>query len=1019
MSDSNLSPESWPGLDEVVERFEDAWQAAVGPSLSDHLPATDHPEFEAIAIELLCVDYERRVKSGVTKSIEAYRQEFPQLFQHQAILEGVAFEAYRLQAGEDTGVVPATFARKYGVRTEHWPAAQTIQNQNQAIAHSALVQGVSDEMHRIASVSEIPEVGDCFFDFELQAELGACQFGRVYLARQRGMSDREVVIKISSNVWLECERLARLQHTHIVPVYSVHEQGGLQAVCMPFLGRKTLQGVLAGYFGQDGTSSKSLLEIWATEELSTTGVDQSRQRRRAELEGLTHEQLCAWIILKVADGLSHAHERGILHRDLKPANILMTDDLRPMILDFNLSDDAVAGGRPSLLIGGTLPYMSPEHLMAVVSEGTVDERSDVYSLGVILFQLLTGKLPFEVPPNSTMGRIHYLLHERSKTTPSVRTHSGKLSVDMESIVSQCLAADPTDRYRSAQELCEDLERHLRAYPPRHAPVRSRRERWTKWAKRHPRLSSFTSVGTIAALLVFVCSWFYLQQRTETLRLAARESFESFKQLEITASAPLSIPRADESLVASGIQRANSALSLVGAHRQDWFELSPCSRLSLSEQQALRALVQRIHYLLAQKHLRRAMEAPEQSQQLLERAYEHYQLAKNASVYDESAALRVLYAEIQYALGHECEPYRLPEDLADADGVDKSSRCLMAIEYLARRRFDDAEQVLIQLNRESPKDFFVWLMLGHCKMGRKKWLQADSCLSAAIALWPESADAYYLRGRCRRQASLLPEAAEDFTRSLKLLPDHSGARRFRATTYLAQNRHLEAISDLTKLIDAGHGKREVYLLRAKARAALGQVKLAEADRHHAIEIPPVSADDWIQRGLLLRKTDLAESLACFDHALKIEPESQQAIQNRVAVLSQLNRDEEAAAAMAKLLTWEPNNKTYLLGRGLLLARGKKRAAALEDYARALPQIAEPIDHYQAARLFACMAEEHPEDLLEAAHHLRTTLARRPQFVLHLSRDPDLQRVAEEPEVREVIAAARTLVQSESSLTGPRK
>ncbi len=102
---------------------------------------------------------------------------------------------------------------------------------------------------------------------------------------------------------------------------------------------------------------------------------------------------------RLADGLGHAHERGILHRDLKPANILLADDGQPMLLDFNLSEDLKLRSRaPAAFIGGTLPYMAPEQLQAF-QHGTCggDARSDIFSLGVILYELLTGEHPFPLP----------------------------------------------------------------------------------------------------------------------------------------------------------------------------------------------------------------------------------------------------------------------------------------------------------------------------------------------------------------------------------------------------------------------------------------------------------------------------------------------------------------------------------------------------------------------------------------------------------------------------------------------
>ena len=129
---------------------------------------------------------------------------------------------------------------------------------------------------------------------------------------------------------------------------------------------------------------------------STAGRAATPQVER--LRGLGYVPAVLWLVARVADGLAHAHERGILHRDLKPANILFADDGEPLLLDFNLAADTKLRVHASAaLVGGTLPYMAPEHLDAFRDgEAAVDARSDVYSLGVILYELLTGRHPFPI-----------------------------------------------------------------------------------------------------------------------------------------------------------------------------------------------------------------------------------------------------------------------------------------------------------------------------------------------------------------------------------------------------------------------------------------------------------------------------------------------------------------------------------------------------------------------------------------------------------------------------------------------
>ena len=143
-------------------------------------------------------------------------------------------------------------------------------------------------------------------------------------------------------------------------------------------------------------------------------------RANAQLERigeLGYVQAVLWLTARVADGLAHAHERGILHRDLKPANILLGDDGEPLLLDFNLAADTKLRSHASAaLIGGTLPYMAPEHLEALKDGGRVpDARSDLYSLGVILFELLTGRDPFPVHTGPVREILPRMIADRPRT----------------------------------------------------------------------------------------------------------------------------------------------------------------------------------------------------------------------------------------------------------------------------------------------------------------------------------------------------------------------------------------------------------------------------------------------------------------------------------------------------------------------------------------------------------------------------------------------------------------------------
>jgi serine/threonine protein kinase len=348
---------------------------------------------------------------------------------------------------------------------------------------------------------EAPEVVGEFLGFRVLRPLARGAFSRVYLARQADLADRPVVLKVSPDVADEARTLAQLRHPNIVPVYSVHRAPPLQAVCMPYLGETTLADVLRLSSNRWPVASGR----WLVETIASLACEHwplaPPQGSRALLEklaGLTYVNAVVWIVARLADGLAHAHAHGILHRDLKPANILLSDEGQPMLLDFNLAEDTKrrrGRGRPR---GGTLPYMAPEQLGAFRSGrvtaaptpaprggGAIDGRSDVYALGVVLYELLAGRPPFPGRAEPRHDLIERMLRDRAGSPPYLRPWNPAVTLAIEAVVRRCLEPDPNRRYRSARKLQEELERQLTPQPRGHAPEPSLRERGGK-VGRHPR-----------------------------------------------------------------------------------------------------------------------------------------------------------------------------------------------------------------------------------------------------------------------------------------------------------------------------------------------------------------------------------------------------------------------------------------------------------------------------------------------------------------------------------------------------
>ncbi|MBO0699720.1 MAG: serine/threonine protein kinase, partial [Zavarzinella sp.] len=406
------------------------------------------------------------------------------------------------------------------------------------------------------AATRMPAAGDRFASFRLVAELGRGAFGRVFLAEQPELADRQVVLKVSVDVRAEAEALARLLHTNIVPVYSVHRSGPLQAVCMPYCGGTTLAHAVRRFRGDTvPESGKGLVTLihssaasqrllppagGSSDSLPTTPQPGSTMVLDL-LNGLSYVDAILWLGARLADALAHAHDRGILHRDLKPANVLLTDEGQPMLLDFNLASDTRLDGLAEVArLGGTLPYMPPEHIESFGGERrVVDGRGDLYALGVILYELLTGRPPFPVYNRAGAEFLRRMVTDRQRP-PRLRDRNRAVTPAVEAIVRKCLDPDPAQRYQTAHDLKDDLERQLHHQPLRYAPEPSWIERARKWARRHPRLSSAAFLGTCAVLLVFATASLAVYQRERRLGLEARETLAAFQadsrrfQLSLTA-----------------------------------------------------------------------------------------------------------------------------------------------------------------------------------------------------------------------------------------------------------------------------------------------------------------------------------------------------------------------------------------------------------------------------------------------------------------------------------------------------
>jgi len=436
-------------IDRHCLAFENAWKAGGSPAIERFLEDVPEPERATLLHELLLIDMAYRRLHGERPAVAEYEARFP------GAAEAIA----------------ASFQQPTVGLVGDWAPGKTKAEDLASVPMPATAEAEGPAR---------------FGDYELLEQVARGGMGVVYKARQISLR-RIVALKMILSGQLASERevqrfraeaqaAAQLDHSGIVPVYEVGEQGGQH------------------YFTMGYVEGQSLAERLAAGPLEP--------RRAAEL------------VKAVAEAVDYAHQRGVIHRDLKPGNILLDREGRPRVTDFGLakqsSGDAHFTATGQVL--GTPSFMPPEQ--AAGQYDRIGPASDVYSLGAVLYNLLTGRPPFQAA-----SPIDTLVQVRSKDPVPPRQLNPDVPRDLETIALKCLDKQPSRRYATAQELADELGRYLGGAPILARPV-GRIERVCRWCGRNRLLAAAAGMAALtlaAASVVSIAFAVYKSWAADELR----------------------------------------------------------------------------------------------------------------------------------------------------------------------------------------------------------------------------------------------------------------------------------------------------------------------------------------------------------------------------------------------------------------------------------------------------------------------------------------------------------------------
>jgi tetratricopeptide (TPR) repeat protein/tRNA A-37 threonylcarbamoyl transferase component Bud32 len=810
-------------------------------------------------------------------------------------------------------------------------------------------------------------------DFRIVREVGRGGMGVVYEAQQISLNRRVALKVLPFAAALDARQLQRfkneaqaaacLHHQNIVPVYGIGCERAVHFYAMQFIEGQTLAELIAGPRVQPAA---------ATLAVATLSTERS-------LDSPAFFRAVARLGMQAAEALEHAHQLGVIHRDVKPGNLLVDVRGNLWITDFGLAHcQSQTGLTMTGDLVGTLRYMSPEQ--ALGNRAGVDHRTDIYSLGATLYEMLTLE-----PAVRGSDRQELLRQIASEETRPPRQLNKTIPADLETIVLRAIEKNPDERFATAQQLADDLQRFLKD-----EPIRARRptllHRLKKWARRHKPMVWAVAVCVVVSVVALAGSigWTWgdraarLARTSSEVRDAINEAVGLLRQ-----------SKRPEAFAAA--RRAEGLLAGGGGHPE---------------------LRRQVHELFADLNMAASVEAirlertgvkdnrfdatPADSEYA--RAFRDYGIDVEAlgSAAAEQIRSRTIAAELAEALDDWALARRETRAQADpswkrllavaraADVDEMRNRLRDALEHNDRKALiriaaaeqsaklpvstlvllghvlgqtgavDQAVALLRGAHRRHPGDFWINHELAESieKLPRPNWDEVLRYYSSALAVRPQSPGAQYNVGWALQNKRAWAEAGAAYRQAIQLKPDYVWAH-FRLGWVLQENgQSAEAAAAWREGIRLSPGWADAHANLGMCLVSSGRFDEAVAAFREAIGLRKDSADIHSKLGNALRELGrIDESIAACREALRLDPNFAAAHCNLgVALMNHKGTQEEAITALRTAIRLQPDMAVGHRNLGIVLKdKGQidEALAAFREAARLAPRWPEALNSLGSA------------------------------------------------------------------------